>query len=174
MSSAPFIPSPLRLLHRGALTTALLAPMGWAAPFDIHGDGTVTDHTTGLVWDRCPLGRSGANRETGCMTACSWQEAIQAVQVANASRHKGHGDWRLPDVRELQSLVDKSLPGPGQVGTVPSIDATAFPGTPSSGFWSSTAYAPDAGYAWVVDFCDGYTYANDKAYAFHVRLVRGG
>ena len=59
------------------------------------GDGTITDEATGLMWTREDSG-SGMN----------WQEALAWVQARNADNHLGHSDWRLPNAKELQSLVD--------------------------------------------------------------------
>jgi Protein of unknown function (DUF1566) len=63
--------------------------------FQDNGDGTVTDRATGLMWSRADSGR-GLN----------WQEALAWVQQQDQARAFGHGDWRLPSVKELQSLVD--------------------------------------------------------------------
>ncbi|MCU0787262.1 MAG: DUF1566 domain-containing protein [Verrucomicrobia bacterium] len=63
--------------------------------FHASGDGTVTDRATGLMWSQADSGR-GMN----------WQEALAWVQQQNAAKHLGHDDWRLPSVKELQSLVD--------------------------------------------------------------------
>lgn len=60
-----------------------------------NGDGTVTDTATGLTWER---GDSGAG--------LAWREALAWAQSRNAARHLGHDDWRLPDAKELQSIVD--------------------------------------------------------------------
>ena len=80
----------------------------------------------------------------------------------------GHVDWRLPSVRELQSIVNH-----GQV--LPAINASAFPATPASStsrYWSSTV-AVGTSLAWTVDFAVGGTeLPGDDVY--HVRLVRTG
>ena len=60
-------------------------------------DGTITDRATGLMW---------AKNDNG--TAVSWQEALAWVQNCNAAAYLGHRDWRLPSVKELQSIVDYS------------------------------------------------------------------
>jgi len=63
--------------------------------FSDNGDGTVSDLATGLEWDQDDSG-AGMN----------WSEALDWVQLKNASNYKGHSDWRLPDAKELQSIVD--------------------------------------------------------------------
>jgi hypothetical protein len=66
---------------------------------DFHddGDGTVTDRATGLTWSKADSGQ-GMN----------WQDALAWVQKKNAEKFLGHDDWRLPSVKELQSIVDYS------------------------------------------------------------------
>lgn len=63
--------------------------------FRDNGDGTVTDRATGLVWSRDDSGQ-GMN----------WQAALAWMQERNAEKFLGHDDWRLPSVKELQSIVD--------------------------------------------------------------------
>ena len=63
--------------------------------FHDNGDGTVTDRATALTWSKADSGR-GMN----------WQDALAWVQQKNAERFLGHDDWRLPSVKELQSIVD--------------------------------------------------------------------
>lgn len=63
--------------------------------FHANGDGTVTDRATGLMWSQADSGQ-GMN----------WEAALAWVQQRNAANYLGHSDWRLPSVKELQSLVD--------------------------------------------------------------------
>jgi hypothetical protein len=63
--------------------------------FTDNGDGTVTDAATGLMWSQQDSG-----------AAMSWQEALAWVQERNAQGHLGHADWRLPDAKELHSILD--------------------------------------------------------------------
>ena len=63
--------------------------------FHSNGDGTVTDRATGLMWAKADSGR-GMN----------WREALAWARQRNAERFLGRNDWRLPSVKELQSLVD--------------------------------------------------------------------
>ena len=60
-----------------------------------NGDGTITDKATGLMWAQADSGK-GLN----------WQEALAWVQEMNAQNYLGHNDWRLPDAKELQSIID--------------------------------------------------------------------
>ena len=63
--------------------------------FHDHGDGTITDRATGLMWAQADSGK-GMN----------WEAALAWVQKKNAERFLGHTDWRLPHAKELQSIVD--------------------------------------------------------------------
>ena len=63
--------------------------------FHDNGDGTITDRATGLMWSKADSGK-GMN----------WQAALAWVQAKNAERYLGHNDWRLPNAKELQSIVD--------------------------------------------------------------------
>ena len=80
----------------------------------INGDGTVTDQVTQLMWQRCRFGMSGADCTTRVggiqrttlalvSTGYGWRQAMRAA--AN-SRVGGFGDWRVPNINELESLLD--------------------------------------------------------------------
>ena len=152
------------------LLASLALPAWAAAPFTVNGNGTVSDATTGLVWDQCPYGLSGTTCTTGGPLVPSWPQALAAAVAANATSYKGFADWRLPNVAELESIakIDSYTPG------VPAIDTAAFPGTPVSAFWTSTTYAPNPSTAWLVNFLYGNTQAWDKRSTYYVRLVRSG
>jgi len=133
-------------------------------------NGVATDNQTGLMWKQCPEGLSGSACDTGAFALrVTWANALAAADAANTTAFAGHDDWRLPNIIELQSLVESSCYGPA-------INATVFP-TPtldSGVFWSSTTHAQFPGSARVVAF----SYGNLDSYAdgntLYVRLVRGG
>jgi hypothetical protein len=118
--------------------------------FADNGDGTVTDHCTGLTWQK----------ETPPETY-TWEQALQYCENLDLA---GHADWRLPNLRELQSIVDYSRYDP-------SIDPVF--GTESSWYWSSSTYASDSDGAWCVFFDNGGVEGGDKEYLPYVRAVRG-
>ena len=93
----------------------------------------------------------------------SWKEALAWVQAQNAANYLGHKDWRLPNAKELQSVVDYDrapvTKGWGTVG--PAIDpifhTTSFVFaadlvTDYPYFWSSSTYYPGSGFAHSVAF----------------------
>lgn len=151
------------------LAFLLFASPAFAAPFTDNLDGTVTDGATGLIWDQCPWGQSGATCATGSASPHTWAEALAVAVTANAANYKGHDDWRLPNRTELESLVDI------EAASNPTIDTTAFPNTPpSQWYWSSTTNADDPAFAWYVAFDGGGAGYYGKNTAGRVRLVRGG
>ena len=113
----------------------------------------------------CALGQNwdGAGC-TGNAQITTWAGALQAAESAGFA---GHSDWRLPDIKELGSIVDLACYDPA-------INATVFPNTPSNWFWSASPVAGSVSNAWDIDFSgsDGGT-PNETNFS-HVRLVRGG
>ena len=103
--------------------------------FDDNGDGTVTDTATGLMWQQDDSG-----------VAMDWEDALSYAENFELA---GYDDWRLPNVKELQSIVDythsPNAIDPDNLG--PAIDSNFFnitelpPGT--------TSYNPDYGYFWT-------------------------
>ncbi len=151
---------------------ALLGAWPACAAFTDHGDGTVTDTATGLMWDKCTWGQSNdSDCSGGAAGTHTWAAALGVAVTANAmsagAGYKGRTDWRLPNRLELESLVKIDAYSPA-------IDTTAFPNTQSYWYWSSTIYTPDPAYAWYVLFGNGSSYAYYQSYYYHVRLVRSG
>ena len=135
-------------------------------------DGSeVTDTKTNLIWRRCPEGMAwsaGTGTCTGTALALTHEGALQ-----QAAAQTGTLGWRLPNVKELSSIVDKTVINPA-------IDSAIFPATPASLFWSSSPFVTGASSAWVVDFGAGVVGGsgglgrNDTKSHYSVRLVRGG
>ncbi len=147
------------------LVMTLVAMGGAQAALTINSDGTVTDPTTGLTWMRCAMGQI-LNGST-CTGTVATYTFDQANALTGTVTFAGQSDWRMPNIRELQTIVDRSVYGPA-------IDSSAFPDTPGSYFWSGSPYADYSDYAWLVYFGYGYAYYSYRSDAFAVRLVRGG
>ena len=91
----------------------------WRAgvPFEYadNGDGTISDRVTGLVWEK--LDRAGGVHDVEF--ADDWDAATSAkIGQLNGGTFAGHDDWRVPNRRELESIVkfDAVEQGPGVVG----------------------------------------------------------
>jgi hypothetical protein len=128
-----------------------------------HGDGTVTDKQTGLMWQKCTLGLTGASCASGTALTLTWQAALAS---ANNNTDNGYSDWRVPNKKELESLAEDAC-------YRPAINETVFPETASSRYWSSSPGANDIDNAWVVNFGYGVVNGYDKDSSYYVRLVRG-
>ncbi|WP_045213642.1 DUF1566 domain-containing protein [Desulfonatronovibrio magnus] len=132
-----------------------------------HGDGTVTDMATGLMWQNCSYGQTWNDGQcTGDAVTRTWQQALEAAENLNWA---GYSDWRLPNRNELHSLVDYT-----QINmTIDPVFASV-----SSSYWSSTtnAYHPlDTHRAWLVNFRNGQVdLYSSKSASFYVRAVRAG
>ncbi|MGG7055467.1 DUF1566 domain-containing protein [Nitrosomonas sp. ANs5] len=133
--------------------------------FTLHDDSTVTHNKTGLMWMRCALGQSWNGVGcTGNSQSHNWQGALQ---VADGFSFAGHDDWRLPNIKELGSIVEQAC-------ISPAINTTAFPATPSTNFWSASTDAKSVNFAWLVAFSTGNGSVTLKSHVYSVRLVRGG
>ena len=135
-----------------------------AGRFLVHGNGTVTDTATGLIWAQCAEGLSGSACTEGTAAIFTWADALIR---ARDSTHAGYTDWRLPNVKELSSIVEERCYDPA-------INLAVFPNTPSSYFWSASPNGYSSGYAWVVSFSNGYANDYNRSSYNRVRLVRSG
>ena len=133
-----------------------------------HGDGTVTDKITKLMWKQCSEGQSGTDCSGGTATTKTWQVALQVpANINTQGGFAGYSDWRLPNIKELKSLVELRC-------FLPAINATHFPNTKSSGYWSSSPNGDHSSYAWRVVFISGDGLNNNRSNFNYVRLVRTG
>jgi len=147
-----------------------------------NGNGTVSDNVTGLIWEK--LSSDGGLHDVG--TQYTWYDAFASkITALNTSPcFAGHCDWRLPNRRELESLVNSGTMAPA---IDPTFDTACTPGctvttcscTQLDYYWSSTTYVASPASAWAVDanlgsvdaFCKLFGAAPGGSY---VRAVRGG
>jgi hypothetical protein len=100
----------------------------------------VLDNITGLLWQGCVRGMSGSVCDSGLPGGqYSWSDALAYCEGLYWA---GYSDWRLPNRKELRSIVNER-------SYSSSVDATAFPGTPSYFFWTSSSYAADSNAVWM-------------------------
>jgi hypothetical protein len=132
----------------------------------VHGDGTITDTTTALMWKRCVEGLSDPDCANGSAELQTWQAALQiANNTNNNGGYAGYADWRIPNIAELVSLVEEQCTGPA-------INGSVFPNTAKKFIWTSSPdFNLDEG-SWSVDFNIGTTATLVRSSAFQVRLVR--
>ncbi len=134
---------------RSLITTAFTVPH-----FTDNGDGTIWDNYTGLTWQKL-----------SSTTPMNWETALAYSKTVTLG---GKSDWRLPNIKELQSLNDVSR-------VKPSINKTFFPNIVTSAFyWSSTSQYKNPTIAWDLNTDYGVVTYEDKSVAKYVILVRGG
>ncbi len=121
--------------------------------FTDNEDGTVTDNNTGLIW-----------QQQGVDTTHTWGYAVTYCEWLSYS---GYSDWRLPNIKELRSIVDNTKYNPA-------IDLIFFPNTNASSYWSSTTYSYNSTYAWSARFFSGHVYIPNKSNLYYIRCVRDG
>ena len=157
----------MKTKHLLACLLLPVASVAWAdAPFTVSADGTeVTDGRTGLVWRRCAEGMVASGGScTGTASTFTHEQALTRARDQATSTSVA---WRLPNVKELASIADRSKSNPA-------IDTAAFPATPANSFWSSSPHGGVASLAWVVFFDFGFVGDGSRGNAFPVRLVRAG
>ena len=123
----------------------------------LYGDFTksgniVTNNHSQLQWQDDAVGSTK-----------TWREAIDYCEALSVD---GISGWRLPNINELKSIINKSAH--------PIAVVSAFENIGSNQYWSSTTYAAVKANAWIVDFGDGKESGGRKNYHKYVRCVRGG
>ena len=105
-----------------------------------NGDDTITDNATSLMWAKNDSGSDAPN-------GLNWEEALTYVETQNAANYLGYSDWRLPNVKELQSILDysRSPDTTNSAAIDPLFNATAITNeageTDYSFYWSGTTHA---------------------------------
>lgn len=119
-----------------------------------NNDKTISDKNTLLMWQK---------EDGGTMI---WEAAIQRCETLRLGEHN---DWRLPNIKELESIIDHKKIGPA-------IDQNYFSSAMSAGYWSSTTFINNSEQAWAIYFYDGYigsgNYFTGKDYKYYGRCVR--
>lgn len=155
----------------------------WPNPrFTNNGDGTVTDELTSLIW----------MEEANCFGLQSWVNALAEANAlfdgcsdcggtnndCNLSDGSLTGEWRLPNLKELLSLITYGFFSPAipdAAGTGQWSEGDAFSNVqPTANYWTSTTNAESTDDAWGVDLANGLSDFNTKTNSALVWLVRGG
>ncbi len=147
----------------------------WESRFNNNWNGTISDTITGLIWQQvastteqtaCKIYDTNSFTDTDCndwnvWDDCNWCAAKSYCAGLNLWWYT---DWRLPNLKELQSIVDLSKYNS-------SIDTTYFTAYNYGYYWSSTTGAMYTSYAWYVNFYFGTTNYYPKATNAYVRCV---
>ena len=129
-------------------------------------DGTVTDMDSGLVWMRCSLGQTWTG--TTCTSDATLHTLTDATSIASQTTYAGQSDWRVPTIRELQSLIDISQPNVA-------INNAYFPNTTlQNDYWTNTRHAIFTDNFWITYFGNGGVSSFPASANKLVRLVRAG
>ena len=136
------------------------------AQFRVNLDNTVSDQHSGLTWMRCPVGYNWQENSLACEDSIgeaqvfTWQEALQyASNFAQIS----HQAWRLPNTKELESLVNRRRHSPA-------LDTAIFSELEVLTQWSATP-ATD-GNSWTINFREGTHLSASMGNSYTIRLVK--
>lgn len=145
----------------------------WPNPrFTNNGNGTVTDNLTGLAW----------LRDANCFTSQVWQQALDRVSEFNINPRSfscsgytaSFNDWRLPNRKELMSLIDRS----SYDNALPYYPVTEgyqpFINTKYMIFWSSTTQQNKTEHAWYISLSNGEAMSETKLSHNNIWPVRFG
>ncbi len=144
--------------------------------FTDNGDGTVTDNLTGLMWEK--LSDDGTIHDKD--NTYTWADAFASkVATLNSSVFAGFSDWRVPNRKELDTLVNLEAVNPSTFSAFNTSCSAACTVltcscTRSDYHWSSTTVEALPYDAWVVNFFLGETFNNFKSTTYFVRAVRAG
>lgn len=128
-----------------------IPPVAIPNQYTDNGNNTITDHLTDLIWQKAPFSDS-----------LSWE---QSLTYADTLTTAGFNDWRLPNIKELQSLNDETRINP-------SINSTYFNVTNVNKYWSSTTLPNQTAKAWYLNTQFGVTTYDNKTVKHNLICVR--
>ena len=133
------------------------------ANYKDNNNGTITDNLTGLVWVKCVQGMSGNNCSSGSPSLLDFPKASAICGRLNLA---GKNDWRIPTLKELESIVNTAAYDP-------SINKDFFLKTSADPYWTSTSPAEFRADNFTVLFSDGSVYHQSIGSPAATRCVRG-
>jgi hypothetical protein len=149
--------------------------VAWPTPrFTNNNNGTVTDGLTGLIW----LHNANAFEMKTWVKALDAASTLESGSIQGLADGSAKGDWRLPNITELLSLMNYRFSSPAlsnAMGTGQWVAGDPFLNVKSDGYWSSTstAWAPTTE-AVVVSMNGPYMHTYSKGFQAYVWCVRGG
>lgn len=168
LTAYPMAALSLLKLPDTGVTNVSGAAFGQDADYTVHppaftdnGDSTITDHITGLMWQKTDNGES------------TWESAVTNARRVTTG---GYTDWRLPTPTELFSIANHN--------NNPALDLNYFPNHPSGAaeyWWTTDIYGTNAANVWCMNKGGGLgpkpkneTLSAGGAFRYHARYVRGG
>ncbi len=135
--------------------------------FRDNGDGTVTDLNTGLMWVKSGYAESEVTPAVPYQKDGPWRSYYwnHALIYCDRLETAGYSDWRLPNLKELVSILDLSRMDP-------CVDEKYFPATRADFYWTSTSFSFQTSQAWYVYFNLGYVNHLNKNNYLYIRPVR--
>ena len=161
---------------------------GGALRYQNNGDGTITDLNTGLMWEQKIRDIVTARGNHDVTLTFAWDSAaptiwdwLEQVNTEGGTGLAGHNDWRIPNVKELQSIVDYGTFSPAvdvAFNNNPGMRATCSVAecslTGVGNYWTSTTLELNPAFGWGVGFNAGGVFNDSKSNILFVRAVRGG
>jgi len=144
----------------------------WPNPrFTDNGDQTITDNLTGLIWTKDATAPSPAGCGPGT-TTITWKDSFDYVKCLNTNNYLGHTDWRLPNRRELKSLLNYSQSSSNFMGSW--LNSQGFNNVMGYYYCSSSSVADNPRFVWEIEMSYGYVTLESKDTAFYIWPVRVG
>ena len=125
----------------------------------------IYDAFTGLVWKRCIEGTTGDFCENGSPLFLSWDEAQQHAAIENTSDALNYDAWRIPNIKELQSLIENQC-------EEPALNPFIFPNLPMEHVWSSTPHPSTLAVGYYIQYQNGIIFYEDGRALKSVHLVK--
>lgn len=160
-----------------------------------NGDGTITDLNTRLVWEKKVAGDSVTDLGNlhdadnayiwsdnfGLVVSTLW-DWLAAVNAEGGTGFAGYDDWRIPNAKELLSIIDyeQGAPAVGEIwdsaacAACSDVTDLACSCTGAADYWSSTTRVVNTAQAWAIGFHSGDIAQRSKTSSNRVRAVRGG
>lgn len=167
-------PSPVKLPKTGQEESYAIGDDGyiqagieWPEPrFTDNGDGTITDNLTGLMW----------LKDGGCLKKKKWSNSLDTIAYFNNNPGyyncieytANYSDWRLPDVREIESLINYGVPDSTEW-----LNSQGFVNLSRFYYWSSTTHQANSRYAWMIKMSNGRRERDFKFNRYYILPVRG-
>ena len=166
--------SPIGIVYAQTCLTGTAVQSTPTSAFTVNNDGTVFHKKTGLIWKVCSEGQTWVDSPDRCDDATSLFNWSAGLVHAQAASFAGHSDWRLPNHKELRSIVELQCENPA-------INEVIFMSTSPDYHWTSSPYTNKNGvvpgnlqYSRMIHFISGNDHRSARTDSYRIRLVRGG